>query len=213
MWFALVVKKHSVSKEKTFGGNLEPGPVAIGIDQSLTGFALTALNISAPNQYQSWVYKSDKRGVARLSDIRWWLMDKFDHIAKTGDIQEIAMEAAILASPTSLMLGELAGMVKLACWDYFDSNVNRFVPYPDNMRVPLQIPPMTLKKYAAGKGNAKKQEMLMQIFKRWGIEFNDDNAADSYALARLASGAALGAIETAVVEQIKDPKYRDQIGL
>jgi Holliday junction resolvasome RuvABC endonuclease subunit len=201
-----------VSKEKVFGGNLEPGPVAIGIDQSLTGFALTALNVSAPDQYQSWVYKSDKRGAARLADIRWWLMDKFDQIAKTGDIVEIAMEAAILASPSSLVLGELAGMVKLACWDYFDSNVSRYHPYPAHMRAPLQIPPMTLKKYAAGKGNAKKQEMLMQIFKRWGIEFNDDNAADSYALARLASGATMGAIELAIVEQIKDPKYRDQIG-
>lgn len=201
-----------MSKEKTFGGNLEPGPVAIGIDQSLTGFALTAISTSFPDQYQTWVYKSDKRGVARLADIRWWLMDKFDHIAKIGDIQEIAMEGTVLASQSALVLGELAATVKLACWDYFDSNVNRYEPYPDHMRVPLQIPPMTLKKYAAGKGNAKKQEMLMQIFKRWGIEFNDDNAADSYALARLASGAALGTIEYDIVEQIKDPKYRDQIG-
>jgi Holliday junction resolvasome RuvABC endonuclease subunit len=200
-----------MSKEKVFGGNLKPGPVAIGIDQSLTGFALTALNVSAPDQYQTWVYKSDKRGVARLSDIRWWLMNKFDEIAKNGDIQNIAMEGTVLASQAALVLGELAATVKLACWDYFDSNVNRYVPYPDHMRVPLQIAPMTLKKYAAGKGNAKKQEMLMQIFKRWGIEFNDDNAADSYALARLASGNALGAIEAAIVEQIKDPKYRDQI--
>ena len=200
-----------MSKEKIFGGNLEPGPVAIGIDQSLTGFALTALNVSAPDQYQTWVYKSDKRGVARLSDIRWWLMNKFDEIAKNGDIQNIAMEGTVLASQAAIVLGELAATVKLACWDYFDSNVNRYVPYPDHMRVPLQIAPMTLKKYAAGKGNAKKQEMLMQIFKRWGIEFNDDNAADSYALARLASGNALGAIEAAIVEQIKDPKYRDQI--
>ena len=202
-----------MSKEKVFGGNLKPGPVAIGIDQSLTGFALTALNIPAPDQYQTWVYKSDKRGVARLSDIRWWLMSKFDEIAKVGDIQEIAMEAAILASPSSLVLGELAGLVKLTCWDYFDGNVNRYIPYPQNLRTPLQIPPMTLKKYAAGKGNANKQEMLMQIFKRWGLEFNDDNAADSYALARLASGNALGAIELAVVEQIKDVKFRDQIDL
>jgi Holliday junction resolvasome RuvABC endonuclease subunit len=200
-----------MSKEKVFGGTLKPGPVAIGIDQSLTGFALTALNVSAPDQYQTWVYKSDKRGVARLSDIRWWLMNKFDEIAKNGDIQNIAMEGTVLASQAALVLGELAATVKLACWDYFDSNVNRYVPYPDHMRVPLQIAPMTLKKYAAGKGNAKKQEMLMQIFKRWGIEFNDDNAADSYALARLASGNALGAIEAAIVEQIKDPKYRDQI--
>jgi Holliday junction resolvasome RuvABC endonuclease subunit len=202
-----------MSKEKVFGGNLKPGPVAIGIDQSLTGFALTALNVDAPDQYQTWVYKSDKRGVARLSDIRWWLMNKFDEIAKVGDIQEIAMEAAILASPSSLVLGELAGLVKVTCWDYFDGNLNRYIPYPQNLRTPLQIPPMTLKKYAAGKGNAKKQEMLMQIFKRWGLEFNDDNAADSYALARLASGNALGAIELAVVEQIKDVKFRDQIDL
>ena len=201
-----------MSKEKVFGPGLRTGKIALGIDQSLTGFALTALMVDDQSAFQTWVYKSDKRGVARLADIRWWLMDKFDQIAKSGDIQEIAMEAAILASPTSLMLGELAGMVKMACWDYFDSNVNRYVPYPDHMRVPLQIPPMTLKKYAAGKGTAKKQEMLMQIYKRWGIEFNDDNAADSYALARLASGNVLGAIEAAIVEQIKDPKYRDSVG-
>jgi Holliday junction resolvasome RuvABC endonuclease subunit len=200
-----------MGKEKVFGGNLKPGPVAIGIDQSLTGFALTALNVDAPDQYQTWVYKSDKRGVARLADIRWWLMNKFDVVAKVGDIEEIAMEGTVLASQSALVLGELAATVKLACWDYFDSNVSRYYPYPDHMRVPLQIPPMTLKKYAAGKGNAKKQEMLMQIFKRWGIEFNDDNAADSYALARLASGAALGAIEIAIVEQVKDLKYRDTL--
>jgi crossover junction endodeoxyribonuclease RuvC len=72
------------------------------------------------------------------------------------------------------------------------------------------VPPMTLKKYAAGKGNAKKQEMLLQIYKRWGIEFNDDNAADSYALARLAAGIAKDKVEEAVVTQIQDIKYRDQ---
>ena len=69
---------------------------------------------------------------------------------------------------------------------------------------------MTLKKYATGKGNAKKQEMLMQIYKRWGVEFNDDNAADSYALARLVSKNSIDAIEKAVVEQMSDDKYRDQ---
>jgi crossover junction endodeoxyribonuclease RuvC len=70
---------------------------------------------------------------------------------------------------------------------------------------------MTLKKYATGKGTSKKQEMLMQIYKRWGVEFNDDNAADAYALARLAGGIAIDAVETAVVEQIKDIKFRDTI--
>jgi crossover junction endodeoxyribonuclease RuvC len=70
---------------------------------------------------------------------------------------------------------------------------------------------MTLKKYAAGKGTAKKQEMLMQIYKRFGVEFNDDNAADSYALARLAAGIHLNAVDKEIVDKIKDPQYRDQI--
>lgn len=191
--------------EKKFDGGLLQGPVAIGIDQSLTGFALTILNVDDPSHYITWVFKSQYRGVKRLSDIGGWLVDKIE-LVKDHYIQDIAMEGTVLASHSALVLGELAATVKLTLWDYFID-----FDHQEHLRVPLQIPPMTLKKYAAGKGNAKKQEMLMQIYKRWGIEFNDDNAADSYALARLASGAALGPIEEAIVEQIKDPKYRDSL--
>jgi hypothetical protein len=28
--------------------------------------------------------------------------------------------------------------------------------------------------------------MLLGVFKKWGVEFSDDNAADAYSLARLA---------------------------
>lgn len=196
--------------EKVFDGGLLDGPVAIGIDQSLTGFAMTALNIANPLAYETWVYKSPKSGVQRLSDIRWWMQNKFDFLdGQNCLITEVAMEGTVLASFSALKMGELAGMVKLSIWDYFDGNDSSGIPYEEHLRRPLQIPPMTLKKYAAGKGNAKKQEMLLQIYKRWGIEFNDDNAADSYALARLASGAVMGEIERAIVEQITDPKYRD----
>ena len=69
---------------------------------------------------------------------------------------------------------------------------------------------MTLKKYASGKGNAKKQEMLLQIYKRWGVEFNDDNAADSYALARLVGKISISEVEKAVAIQMTDSKFRDQ---
>ena len=200
-------------KIKTFDGGLQHGePVAIGIDQSLTGFAVSAVSVNDPSKYTTVVYKSGYSGVRRLADIQWWLESLFDDLDKSGNrVMEIAMEGTVVQSHAASILGELAGMVKLCCWWYFDENMNSVIPYPEHLRRPLQIPPMTVKKYAAGKGNAKKQEMLMQIYKRWGIEFNDDNAADSYALGRMATGHSIDQIEAKIIEQIKDLKYRDSL--
>ena len=196
--------------EKVFDGGLLPGKVALGIDQSLSGFAMAAINIDRPDAYEVWVYKSEHRGVRRLADIRWWMEDKFDFLETNGHrVEVIAMETPIMASPSTLPLAQLAGVVRVSIWDYFDSNKYSVIPFDEQVRKPYLIPPMTLKKYATGKGNSKKQEMLLQMYKRWGVEFNDDNAADAYALARLASGSALDSVEKVVVEQIKDPKYKD----
>ena len=186
------------------GGLNKPGKVTLGIDQSLTGFALTVLSVEDPNKFLTWVYKSPYSGIERLVDIRTWLVDHFMWLEEQDfDVVDIAMEGTVLASHAALILGELSATVRLAIYDH----------YEDNLRFPLKVPPMTLKKFASGKGNAKKQEMLLQIYKRWKVEFNDDNAADSYALARLVSGTTEGSIEKAIAEQMKDGKYRDQSAL
>lgn len=179
-------------------------PIYIGIDQSLTGFAMTLMSSKNPKQHMTWVYKSQYFGIERLDDIRTFIKDHFDYCKEQdNEILDIAMEGTVLASQAALVLGELSATVRLTIFDYFD----------DERRFPLKVPPMTLKKYAAGKGNAKKQEMLLQIYKRWGIEFNDDNAADSYALARLVSKTSINEVEKAVVTQMLDSKYRDQLSL
>ena len=153
---------------KTISNQLTPNiPVFVGIDQSLTGFALTAVSSVEPKHYFTQVYKSPFFGIERLVDIRNWLEEQFLFLEKAGNkIEDIAMEGTVLASQAALVLGELSATVRLTIFDYFD----------DERKYPLKVPPMTLKKYAAGKGNAKKQEMLLQIYKRWGIEFTDDNA-------------------------------------
>lgn len=187
---------------KTINGGLtKNNPIYIGIDQSLTGFALTAINSTNPMEHMTWVYKSPYFGIERLVDIRTWLEEQFILLEKSGNtIEDIAMEGTVLASQAALVLGELSATVRLTIYDYFD----------DARRFPLKVPPMTLKKYAAGKGNAKKQEMLLQIYKRWGVEFTDDNAADAYGLARLVGKNFINEVEKAVVEQMQDSKYRDQ---
>jgi len=48
------------------------------------------------------------------------------------------------------------------------------------------IAPGTLKKFVTGKGNSKKELMLLKTFKRWGVEFEDNNMCDAYGLARMA---------------------------
>jgi hypothetical protein len=76
---------------------------------------------------------------------------------------------------------------------------------------PLIIPPTTLKKYVAGKGkDVKKSQMLLAVFKKWGVELTDDNAADSYSLARIASGYATVDYEKSIQGNLKDQKYREK---
>jgi crossover junction endodeoxyribonuclease RuvC len=46
------------------------------------------------------------------------------------------------------------------------------------------IEPTKLKKFVTDKGNAKKELMLLKVYKRWNVEFEDNNLCDAYALSR-----------------------------
>jgi len=47
------------------------------------------------------------------------------------------------------------------------------------------VAPTSLKKFVTGSGNAKKDEMLLATFKRWGVSILDDNVCDAYGLAQM----------------------------
>lgn len=49
--------------------------------------------------------------------------------------------------------------------------------YSPKIRV-VEVPPTTLKKFASGKGNTKKDEMKLAVYKRFGVEFDDDPGCD-----------------------------------
>jgi len=48
-----------------------------------------------------------------------------------------------------------------------------------------EIPPAMLKKFATGKGNSKKEDMILPIYKRWGYQNDSDNIRDAYVLAQI----------------------------
>ena len=193
--------------EKVFDGGLIPGkPVAIGIDQSLTGFAVAVVDIIEPSNYEIWVYKSPYRGVQRLNDIAEWLAGKLDFLDGNGnDVYDIAMEGSVLQSQAASVLGELMGAVKLALFTIYEDSHNQL------LRTPLLVPPMTLKKFISGKGNAKKDEIMLQIYKRYGVEINENNAADAYGLARIAAEFVIDSVEKDIIVKLRDPKFRESI--
>ena len=183
-------------KTKTYGSPLlTHDPIYIGIDQSYSGFAYTMLD-NEGNHYTR-VAKFDGTGVKRLSSIRPFLDECFDNDRHHYDVADVAMEGYAFGSQMAHMLGELGGLVKLAIYDRYRIRA-------------LIVPPTNLKKYVTGKGTGvQKNQILLNVYKKWGVEFTDDNAADSYSLARLVAGMHATAYEIETYEKLMyDEKYR-----
>jgi hypothetical protein len=169
-------------------------PVFMGIDQSYSGFAITIMNQTGS---RTTVYKSSFRGVDRLADIQQHLIETVSAYHTHHPIQDAAMEGYAFGSQMSNMLGELGGMVKLTLRDFYI--------------YPLIVPPTTLKKYVTGKGQGvSKSQIMMHVYKKWGVEINDDNAADSYVLAKIVMGKPLLAYEKEIYNKLQDPKFRER---
>lgn len=58
----------------------------------------------------------------------------------------------------------------------------------------LEVSPSQVKQFATGKGNANKEVVLQQVYKRWGVELTDNNQADAYVLAQIGR-AYLGEVD------------------
>lgn len=187
---------------KIFDGGLpldHPCDKYIGIDQSYSGFAITALSLDGA--YYTEVYEGQGRGVDRLQDIASFVGGFLGD--RATNLKGAAMEGYSYGAQMAHMAGELGGMVKLElkCWGYNE----------DRVKYPLIIPPSVLKKYITGKGTGvQKNQILLNVYKKWGVEFNDDNAADSYALARIAAGLADLEYEKEIIKKTLDPKFSEK---
>ncbi|MCP1355068.1 hypothetical protein [Aneurinibacillus migulanus] len=64
------------------------------------------------------------------------------------------------------------------------------------------VAPSSLKKFAGAKGNAKKDALAIEIYKRWNYEHPSDNVRDAYVLAQIAR---------AIHEPIERTKFQDEV--
>jgi hypothetical protein len=189
-------------KVKTFGPGLTPDKKCwLGIDQSYSGFAMTFL--AEDGSYITSVKRFEDTGVRRLALVYVSTTETLKAVEEAGNlIKDTCMEGYAYGSQMANMAGELGAIVKMSLYSYFDNRPGQY---------PLIVPPTNLKKYVAGKGNAvSKSQMLLNVYKKWNVEFNDDNAADSYGLAHIVSGSHTREAEKEVFEKLQDPKFREK---
>jgi Holliday junction resolvasome RuvABC endonuclease subunit len=140
----------------------------VGLDQSYTGFGFC---VDGESKKKSFPAKDDP--IERLARVREWLEN---WLTEQFPVDLVVMEGyANGAKFGREMAGELGAVVKLAIYDTLNMS-------------PLIVPPPSLKKFVSGSGAAKKNTMLMHVYRKWGVQFSDDNQADAYSLEKFGEG-------------------------
>ena len=143
----------------------------VGIDHSLLNNGLVVLDKNAEIVDQKSFGSPDSKMLMekRLLDI----MENFKFLLDLKpEIVYIEGPAFQAKGRSILEMGALHYLIRLFL---FSHKINYKI-----------IAPATLKKFITGKGNSKKELMLLKVYKKFGVEFEDHNLADAYSLARMA---------------------------
>jgi Holliday junction resolvasome RuvABC endonuclease subunit len=145
-------------------------PMFVGMDPSYNGFAIVVLDKDANIIEQKLFGSNSEETEDRLMELE----KEFKFIPNIVCLHSVCIEGPSYASNGAfvLQMGALHFMIRIML-------KKREINYSI-------IAPGTLKKFVTGDGRAKKDLMLLKVFKKWGVEFADDNLADAYSLARLA---------------------------
>lgn len=141
----------------------------LGVDLSLTGTGVCVIDDTYLIKYENVIKTSSKDNIEkRFLEI----LTELNRLKDRFEIENVCIEGLSFGSKGQSML-ELAGLHYVLRLSLFNCKSNYKV-----------VPPTTLKKFVTGKGNVKKEQMLLQVYKKFGVEFNDNNICDAYCLAR-----------------------------
>lgn len=101
---------------------------------------------------------------------------RVEHIAADA-LQLVATWKPDLVVLEGYGFGQMASIVTLA----EIGSVIRFLLYQDKIPY-IDVPPSSLKKFVAGKGNAKKEMMILNVFQHYGIQVSTNDEADAVGL-------------------------------
>lgn len=146
--------------------------IILGLDLSLTSTGWVLLHhdgyLEASGSMRKGAAMAD-RPVARLEMFADWIADLLDDLEPDVVGLEGYSYGTRAGSTHAFAAGELGGLVKLAI-------ARRGVEL-------VIIPPATWKKALCGKGNLQKDQVRLELFKRYAIEFPSQDTLDAWAVA------------------------------
>lgn len=133
-----------------------------------------------------------------------WDGDKWTHETGVQKMRETGIKRARYAKEwmEGFVLGHEPELIVMEGYAYSNHNtLATLVEIGTGLRLGLSYsgypwhdcPPTTLKKFVCGKGNAKKEHVLLDVFKRWKVYLRTNDEADAFGLAML--GFALSRAE------------------
>lgn len=139
-------------------------PRVLGLDPSLQ-----ATGVALPNGTTAVVRPGARRGVERLIHLRNYVVA----LASGATVEVPAVDMVVIEGmalgtarqASSYEMGGLGWVLRVALTE---AGVRW-----------IEVPPATLKKYATGRGNASKEEVLATAIRRLGFEGHDFNEADA----------------------------------
>jgi crossover junction endodeoxyribonuclease RuvC len=152
--------------------------ITIGIDLSLTGTGICAINDG--KIFISKLIKSKREGDTPTLEI-----ERMDGIVDEAIRDVLIYDASgevcvdlVLLEGISYMSKNTTALSQLSGLSYMVRSRLSLLDIPF-----VIVAPSTLKKFITGKGNSPKDIMMMEIYKGWGETITNNNIADAFGLA------------------------------
>ena len=143
----------------------------MGIDPSLSGTGIVVLNTKNNSILNQSVLTSDSKDS---------IDERLDVLVEM--LQSIVYEyfPNIVVRIEGLAFAAIGKIAELGALHYMIRAmlIKNNIPF-------LVVPPTVWKKYAMGKGNAKKDLLLKTMYKKWGFDTESDDIAVAYCLAKI----------------------------
>lgn len=148
----------------------------LGVDLSLTATGLAVVSdgrlVYSASIRSKPTGKKPKDEVGRMDNI----VEDIEDCLAEQDIDLTVIEGVAFQARNTTALSQLSGLTYILR-NYLYKQKRPF----------LVVAPSSLKKFITGKGNAQKDHVMLEIYKRYGITLLDNNIADAFGLAMIGS--------------------------